>query len=75
MTRTMEAIYENGAFRPVSPVRLPNGTRVTMTVALDEITGSASNAHGRFSWQRTDLTLEDSAFSASEEVLRQRAAE
>ena len=28
MSHTIEAIYENGIFRPLSPVDLPEGTRV-----------------------------------------------
>ena len=28
MSQTIEAIYENGIFRPLSPVNLPEGTRV-----------------------------------------------
>lgn len=27
MSQTIEAIYENGAFRPLAPVDLPEGTR------------------------------------------------
>ena len=34
MSQTIEAIYENGIFRPLSPVDLPEGTRVR--VALGE---------------------------------------
>jgi predicted DNA-binding antitoxin AbrB/MazE fold protein len=75
MITTMEAIYENGAFRPVTPVRLPNGTRVQMTVALQETAETPSSHRARFSWQDRDLTREDLTFSASEEALRQRAAE
>jgi len=28
MSETIEAIYENGMFRPITPVNLPEGTRV-----------------------------------------------
>jgi predicted DNA-binding antitoxin AbrB/MazE fold protein len=28
MSKTIEAIYENGMFRPITPVNLPEGTRV-----------------------------------------------
>jgi predicted DNA-binding antitoxin AbrB/MazE fold protein len=28
MSGTIEAIYENGVFRPITPVNLPEGTRV-----------------------------------------------
>jgi predicted DNA-binding antitoxin AbrB/MazE fold protein len=32
MNKTIEAIYENGVFRPVEPVRLPEGERVRVTL-------------------------------------------
>jgi predicted DNA-binding antitoxin AbrB/MazE fold protein len=37
MTIAVEAIFENGAFRPVEPVSLPEGTPVHLQVSrLDE---------------------------------------
>jgi predicted DNA-binding antitoxin AbrB/MazE fold protein len=33
MSQTIEAIYENGAFKPLGPVDLPEGTRVRIDVA------------------------------------------
>lgn len=35
MSETIEAIYENGVFRPVKPVDLPEGTRVLIETATD----------------------------------------
>jgi predicted DNA-binding antitoxin AbrB/MazE fold protein len=72
---TLEAIYENGAFHPITPVRLPNGTRVQMTVALQEEAETKSSQRARFSWQDRDFTQEDLTFNASEELIRQRAEE
>lgn len=36
MPESVEAIYENGVFRPLQPVNLPEGERVQLTVAADE---------------------------------------
>jgi predicted DNA-binding antitoxin AbrB/MazE fold protein len=33
---TIRAIYENGVFRPMSPVKLPEGTIVDLQVSHDE---------------------------------------
>jgi predicted DNA-binding antitoxin AbrB/MazE fold protein len=32
MSQTIEAIYENGQFKPLAPVDLPDGTRVRVEV-------------------------------------------
>jgi len=32
--RVMDAVYEDGVFRPVRPVTLPNRTRVQLTVVV-----------------------------------------
>ena len=32
MGKVIEAVYENGVFRPLEPVRLPEGERVHVTV-------------------------------------------
>jgi predicted DNA-binding antitoxin AbrB/MazE fold protein len=34
MTRTVEAVYENGVFRPLQPVELAEGQRVQVTLPL-----------------------------------------
>ena len=47
MSTHLEAIYENGVFRPLQPVQLPEHWRVTVTIDEDaEIDlGSADQAH------------------------------
>lgn len=45
MSQTIEAIYENGIFRPLSPVDLPEGTRVRV-------------AHGEWPANTNDLVRE-----------------
>jgi predicted DNA-binding antitoxin AbrB/MazE fold protein len=32
MTRTVEAVYENGVFKPLEPIELPEGQRVEVTI-------------------------------------------
>ncbi len=36
MPETVEAIYENGVFRPLQPVNLPEGEHVHLTVEGDD---------------------------------------
>jgi predicted DNA-binding antitoxin AbrB/MazE fold protein len=36
MTKTIHAIYENGVFRPIEPVDLPERTRVEFEPRIDE---------------------------------------
>jgi predicted DNA-binding antitoxin AbrB/MazE fold protein len=33
MTKTFEAVYENGVLRPVDPLLLPDQSRVTVTIS------------------------------------------
>ncbi len=35
MTTTIEAVYENGVLRPLTPLALPEGQRVHVSVASD----------------------------------------
>lgn len=37
MTRTIQAIYENGIFRPTEPVSLPEHTPVTLHAELEPL--------------------------------------
>jgi predicted DNA-binding antitoxin AbrB/MazE fold protein len=34
MSETIEAMYENGMFRPITPVNLPEGTRVFINAEI-----------------------------------------
>ena len=36
MTTTIPAVFDQGVFRPEGPVSLPEGTRVTLTVDIDD---------------------------------------
>ena len=33
MTKTLQAVYENGVLRPLEPVNLPENAKVTVTIA------------------------------------------
>lgn len=59
MTQTIEAIYENGVFRPLEPVTLPEGEHVQITVP--EITAEVQQrleALETFEAEFEDLTEE-----------------
>ena len=51
MNRTINAIFENGVFRPTEPVTLSDGSHVELTVRTDEPTalsnGSAADLLSR----------------------------
>jgi predicted DNA-binding antitoxin AbrB/MazE fold protein len=46
MKLTFLAIYENGVFRPLEPIDLANGTRVTVRIELLEPEGRSSISDG-----------------------------
>jgi predicted DNA-binding antitoxin AbrB/MazE fold protein len=51
MSQTIEAIYENGLFKPLAPVDLPDGTRVRVEVEptateVEEMTRQQALADG-----------------------------
>ncbi|MDQ3438824.1 MAG: antitoxin family protein [Planctomycetota bacterium] len=51
MNRTVNAIFENGVFRPTEPVALSDGSHVELTVRTDEtaapLNGSAAEVLSR----------------------------
>lgn len=48
MSTQVEAIYENGVFRPLQPVRLPEHRRVTVTIDENAEIDSAWADHAHF---------------------------
>jgi predicted DNA-binding antitoxin AbrB/MazE fold protein len=44
MTTSIDAIYENGILRPLAPLALPEGQRVHVVVAADEMAGGEGSA-------------------------------
>jgi predicted DNA-binding antitoxin AbrB/MazE fold protein len=56
MTRSVQAIYENGVLRPLEPVNLSENTKVTLTI------GNATRGAGEEEW----LDLEFHASCAKE---------
>jgi predicted DNA-binding antitoxin AbrB/MazE fold protein len=69
MSRTIEAVYENGVFRPLEAVTLPEGEHVQVTVpevteeirrrlaALDAFEAALENLTEE-QWQRFDETMQ-----------------
>jgi predicted DNA-binding antitoxin AbrB/MazE fold protein len=50
MTKTLEAVYENGVFRPLKrPEGIAEHGRVTLTVTADEQPSSLADLAGRIS--------------------------
>ncbi|MGB7160986.1 MAG: antitoxin family protein [Tepidisphaeraceae bacterium] len=43
MNRTINAIFENGVFRPTEPVALTNGSHVELTVRTDDVDAVTSD--------------------------------
>jgi len=46
MTWTIEAVFQNGVFRPLAPVALPEDTCVTLTLTGDSLPGAAMPMFG-----------------------------
>ena len=46
MTKTIHAIYENGVFRPIEPVNLPDHTAVEIELRVEEGTASRQPGEG-----------------------------
>lgn len=46
MSKTLAAVFENGVFRPLEAVHLPEHQRVTVTIPEDEASSSRSEAGG-----------------------------
>jgi predicted DNA-binding antitoxin AbrB/MazE fold protein len=48
MIHNIEAIYDHGVFRPVQPVVLPEGTRVSLRVEEDAKAANSSNGKSSY---------------------------
>lgn len=48
MSTHLEAIYENGVFRPLQPIQLPEHRRVTVTIDEDAEIDSGSDDQAHF---------------------------
>lgn len=59
MTKSISAIYENGIFRPLTPVDLPEQTPVVVTPAQVPGTGEGILASSG-AWADADATLDES---------------
>ena len=63
MTKTFEAVYENGVLRPVDQLSLPDHSRVTVTISdAASFGGDASAYFSPEEWERSksdSVTLEE----------------
>jgi predicted DNA-binding antitoxin AbrB/MazE fold protein len=57
MTKTFEAIYENGVLRPVDQLSLPDQSRVTVTIS--DATPFEGDASAYFSSEEWEAALRD----------------
>ena len=57
MTKTFEAVYENGVLRPFEALSLPDRTRVIVTI--DPISSIASDPSGYFSPEEWEAAIHD----------------
>ena len=79
MSRVIEAVYENGVFRPLEAVTLPEGEHVQITVpevteeirrrlaALDAFEASLENLTEE-QWQRFDAAVQRRAWFGDREL-------
>lgn len=44
MSSTIQAVFENGVLRPLTPLGLPEGQQVQIVIAVDENTGPENAA-------------------------------
>lgn len=56
MANTVLAVYENGRFRPIHPVRLEEGQRVRLTIETD--LNPVERSAGMIEWKGTPEELE-----------------
>jgi predicted DNA-binding antitoxin AbrB/MazE fold protein len=76
MSETVDAIYDGGVLKPVVPLLLPDGARVTVTVGAVpvKVVGTAAAIAPRDEWERKLLSvavdcgvsLPDSALSSEQ---------
>jgi predicted DNA-binding antitoxin AbrB/MazE fold protein len=63
MTKTFEAVYENGVLRPVDQLSLPDRARVTVTISdTKPLEGDASAYFSTAEWEaalRDEISLEE----------------
>jgi len=46
MTKQIEAVYENGVFRPVNPIELPEGQALQLILVTSDTEQTAKNGEG-----------------------------
>lgn len=46
MTKQIEAVYEDGVLRPVEPIKLPEGERLSLVLITRDVEQPAQNGKG-----------------------------
>ncbi|MBI3948511.1 MAG: antitoxin family protein [Armatimonadetes bacterium] len=72
MSVTIEAVYERGLFRPLQPVALPEGQRVSVTVPAGAMSLAEAQAH-LAKWHRVYEGLSDEEVAEVESIALDRA--
>jgi predicted DNA-binding antitoxin AbrB/MazE fold protein len=72
MTHVIEAVYEHGAFKPLEPVELPEGQRVTLSVEPMALTAAEAEAQLQ-AWQRVYEGLSEDEVREVEAVALDRS--
>jgi predicted DNA-binding antitoxin AbrB/MazE fold protein len=69
MSLAIPAIFEDGVFRPLSKIDIPNHQRVVLTVKPDSAPATGA---GRWHWAKARAIDDGYAGEVSAEVVRQR---
>jgi len=72
MAELIEAVYEQGAFRPVEPVELPEGQRVTLSVEPRALTPDEAESQLR-AWHTVYEGLSEDDISEVEAMALDRS--
>lgn len=69
MTRTIEAIFENGVLKPVEQLDLPEHQKVQVLIEAEMPSGQGNRA---WHWQESRSIMDGFDGAVSDEVVRQR---
>jgi predicted DNA-binding antitoxin AbrB/MazE fold protein len=71
LAQVIEAVYEQGAFKPLEPVELTEGQRVTLSVEPIAMTPAEAEAHLR-AWRKVYEGLSEDDISEVEAIALDR---
>lgn len=72
MTQTVEAVYEKGVFKPLNPVQIQEGQKVSLLVEPMAMTRQEAEAHLR-EWQRVYEGLSEEEIAEVEAIALDRS--